>query len=497
MPQLSLSRQTLWQAGARICSFVLSVAFPVYLARHLTRSELGVYKQIFMVVQSAMTYLPLGFFMSAFHFLTREPEKKNSFVLNILLVQATAGFGGALVLFTFPHRIALFLKDPELERFAARVSVLIFLWTLCAFLDTLAQANQEPRVASFAIVFFQVSRSALMLFAAFWFGTVSAIVNAALVQAVLQTTILAFYLHTRFPGLWRSFDPVALKRQLSYSLPLSASGLLYLGQLDIHNYVVSHEFSPGQFAIYSNGCLDVPLVSIISDSVGYVMIPKISALQKTGDRDEIVRLTCTTIHKLSLMFFPIYIYLLIVGRDLIELLYSKLYRESGPIFLMSLSLLPFLVLMMDPIMRAYAETRSFLLKLNLTITLVQIPMILIFVRKFGLVGAIGAVVLTGIASRIASTWRVVTLLHVRKGELPQLNSLPRVALAAVASGALTLWAKSALGPLAHWQTIIGAGMVFVPCYVSAIFAIGALRGEEKASLRLMFSHWAERFGITG
>ena len=62
-------------------------------------------------------------------------------------------------------------------------------------------------------------------------------------------------------------------------------------QTDVHNYFVSHHFSPAEFAIYAIGCFQLPLIGMLGESVAAVLIPRVSSLQATGDRAEIIRLT--------------------------------------------------------------------------------------------------------------------------------------------------------------------------------------------------------------
>src|SRR4029077_17225884 len=116
------------------------------------------------------------------------------------------------------------------------------------------------------------------------------LIYAATLQGILQTIVLLVYLQSRFPNFWRGFQWSFLRHQLSYALPFGFSGLLYTMQNDLHNYVVANQFSADMFAVYSIGCFQLPLIGIMSESVTSVMIPRVSALQKNQERDEILQL---------------------------------------------------------------------------------------------------------------------------------------------------------------------------------------------------------------
>src|SRR4029453_15073243 len=91
---------------AKTMSFTLSIALPLLLVRRLTQEDLGLYKQAFFVVTTAMNVLPLGFGMSAFYFPPREGTRQGAVVANILVFILTTGLAAALVLFLWPGLIA-------------------------------------------------------------------------------------------------------------------------------------------------------------------------------------------------------------------------------------------------------------------------------------------------------------------------------------------------------------------------------------------------------
>ena len=67
----TLARRVIWLASAKAMAFVLGFALPLILVRELSQTEFGLYKQVFLLINTAITILPLGFAMSAFYFLPR------------------------------------------------------------------------------------------------------------------------------------------------------------------------------------------------------------------------------------------------------------------------------------------------------------------------------------------------------------------------------------------------------------------------------------------
>jgi len=100
----------------------------------------------------------------------------------------------------------------------------------------------------------------------------------------VRTALTVWYLAVRFPRFWRHWSWDLLRAQLAYALPLGAAGLLAIAQEDLHNYIVSHRFDAATYAIYAVGCMQIPLLLVFRDSVGSVMIARVSALRQEGAR---------------------------------------------------------------------------------------------------------------------------------------------------------------------------------------------------------------------
>src|SRR5262249_25540546 len=153
-------------------------------------------------------------------------------------------------------------------------------------------------------------------------GTIRALVFAALAQGLLQVAALAAYLSRRFPRYWLALDWSFFRRQLAYSLPFGIAGLMYSLQTDLHNYFVSERFGPTEYAIYSIGCFQLPLFGILADSVGSVMIPRVSLLQHEHRTREVVLLTSRVMRKLAAVYFPSYLFLLVMRHEFITALFT-------------------------------------------------------------------------------------------------------------------------------------------------------------------------------
>jgi O-antigen/teichoic acid export membrane protein len=471
---------------AKGAAYVLGFALPLLLVRRMGREEFGLYKQVFLAVGTALTVLPLGFGMSAYYFLPREPEgRRGAVVLNIVLFNAALGALFFLTLLLRPTLLASLFGSPELTAYAPLVGLVVMFWMTASFVEVASIACNESRLATLFIVAAQLSKTALLVSAAAGFGTVRALVYAALAQGVLQTCVLFVYLRSRFPGFWRKADWELMRAQLSYAMPIGFAGLVFGVLIDMHNYVVSYRFGPAAFAIYAIGCFSLPLVNIVGESFGSLLIPHISRLQKQGETREILLVTAQTMRKLAAVYFPLYAFLLVAGREFLVVLFTEQYLASWPIFVVHLTTLPTFVLIADPIMRAYAEHRFFLLKVRTVTVLLLFPALWFGTLRFGMVGAISIMVAFSLADRFVETAKAWSIVGVRWRDAALLKDFWKVAAASAMAGVAAALARgaAAAGGARPFVVLVVTGATFGAVYVAAVALFGFVTPGERDAVR--------------
>ena len=88
--------------GAKTVAFAFTIAIPLLLVRRMPQHEFGLYKQIFLMTNSAVTVLPLGFGLTAYYFLPRDAAYRNRTVFNVVLFTTSVATLFATVLALFP-----------------------------------------------------------------------------------------------------------------------------------------------------------------------------------------------------------------------------------------------------------------------------------------------------------------------------------------------------------------------------------------------------------
>ena len=492
----SLTAQAFWLLIAKTIGFALTMALPLVLVRTLSQSEFGLYKQAFLIVGTATTILPLGFGMSAFYFLPRGRDGHGSIVMHIMLVHAAVGGLAAAALWLWPGVLERLFDSHALVPYAAQIGLVILTWTVGSFLDIIAVARQDVRASTAFIIGNQAVRTAAFMLAALTAGSVRALIDAGVVLGVLQIAVLVVYMHGHYPRFWTEFDWPLLRSQASYALPLGLSALVFKLQNDVPHYFVAHAFGATAYAIFAVGVFNLPLIGLLRESVGSVMLPRVSRLEQEQDPRPIIGLVASVARKLALVYFPMYAFLIVVGREFIVLLFTRQYLASWPVFAIYLTVIPTGVIVLDPITRAYAEQRFFLLKIRLVLFAATVVAFAIGIGRLGLVGTIVVMVAAQVVGTVAAAVRLSRVMHLRRADFAPFAALGRIAAAAAAAALVAAAVRLALLSAPPAAVVIVCGGAYGLAYATAIVIVRALVPEEWMAIRRVWERVSMRSART-
>lgn len=477
----SLVAQAGWLMIARVTGFAFTFLIPIVLSRVLDLKQFGLYKQAFLIVATATAILPLGFGMSTFYFLSREHEegKRASIAGNALLFHVFVAMLAAAAVFFWPGILTRIFGSADLLRYSNQIAAILFFWITSYLIESIATANQDVMFSTGFIIMAQFTKSIAMLSAALLTRSVEGVLYAGMVQGMLQTAALLWYLGLRFPGYWRRFSLPILRWQFSYTLPLGLASLIYTLQNDIHNYFVSNAFGAAAFAIYSVGVAQLPLIGVMRESINAVLLGRVSALQQEGRRQEILRLSMQVIRKLALVYWPLYALLMIVANEFVIVLYTGRFASSVPLLRINLTLLPFMTIVQDPILRAFAEHRYYLLAIRTVLVTILITVLTTSLDRIGLLGAVTLVVAISLTERALILYKTTRVLGFSLEDARELIPLGRIALMAGIAAAVAICTRFLLLPQKPFIVLAGTSAVFAAVYLVLLLRIGNLQDDER------------------
>lgn len=454
--------QAFWLTASKLLAALLNIALPILLVRLMDQRDFGVYKQAFLFSMTATNLANLGVGVSAFYYMPRQPERGSQIALNIIIYNAIAGAVPLLVLMFYPRLLTLLFKTNALEPLAWVLGLMVLLTLSASLVQIMPTALQDVRYSTILIVGTQLVRAILLAAAALRFRTVTSLIWATILCQVVSLASLFWYLRHKFGHFWAHFDWQFFKEQLTYSIPIGAYALLWVVQKDIDNYFVSGTLGPRDYAIYAVGWIDVPLVSLLLESVGAVLVLRVSALQHQGNLREIRRVMSTAWTRLASFQFPACMLLLVAGHDLIVLLYTRTYEPSTQIFRVTILLLALNVFLMDPVTRSFKEVRMYVLVVRLIILATLVCSLTAIIHRYGMIGAAIAGVGAQFLERVVFARKIAQKVGATLQDVALLSDLFKVAALTVTAGAVAYLARNLVSPalliarIAVVTTVLGA-----------------------------------------
>ena len=476
--------------SGRTIGFAVSFFIPVVLVRLLDQTDFGTYKQIFLIASTLYGIGQLGMAESLFYFLPISPRHSARFVANSVLALILGGLGCLVFLELGGGMVSRWLSNGNLARYAPALGLYLVFMLTSAVLEIVMVSLKRYRVAAAAYVGLDILRMGLLVIPVLLVQELEWLLVGAVGFAALRCAAALFYVRWEFKGELRP-DTTLLKRQLAYAVPFQLSGVVEILQANVHQYAVSHYFDAATFAIYSVGCLQIPLVDFVANSVCNVMMVRMAEEIRDGRVQAAARVWRDTTRRLALVFVPLVGLLLVGAHGIISLLFTERYAASAPVFMVSSLAVLLATLQVDGVLRVYAETRLLAALNGLRLALV-LSLISWFLTAFHLVGAIAVTVIAIAVMKFLAVMRIRTLMRVSLGEVLPWRSLG--AILGVAAGAA--WAAIGVNSLMEAPPLVelcGIGLVYAVAYLAGLWVFGVLSQDE----RLTVKRWLARCGLAG
>jgi O-antigen/teichoic acid export membrane protein len=476
----------------RIAAFAITFLTPILLVRVFSQEEFGTYKQFMLVTYTVFLFAQCGFAESLFYFLPRKREEGGRYALNSLLVLFVCGGICMVGLLLNTSHITKWLSNPALGKYMPIMGAYILFMLVGTVFEITMISRKQYNLAAVTYVTSDLLRAGFLVIPALVTGSLAWALIGSLTFFMIRVGATIGYFRREFGARLR-FDSHLLKEQWAYALPLSLAGAVHVIQQNYHQYVVAYHFNAATFAIYSVGCLQIPLVDFMATPASNVMMVQMTEELREGNLRRILYIWHDTTRKLALLFFPLVGLLIVNAYNLITLLFTKRYEASVPIFMVWCLSILLASLQTDGVMRVFAEMRC-LLGINLTRLVLLFLTIGWFLSKFSLMGA---VMITLIGMLLAKVLALVRIRQVLRTTVKQLLPWAHlggsiVAAAAAAIPCLILNGRLELPVLALLPI---SGIVYVVSYGLLVSLLGLLSVEERNAIKRLLFVWSRRGAI--
>ncbi len=430
----SLAVQSIILTTGRIVGYAITFGIPIVLVRVFDQSTFGVYKQLFLVAGTAIPILSMGLYASVFYFVPRDSGDGHRYVVQTLALLCLASLFGAVILALGGPSLADTLGMQSALPYFVLLGVFVCLATPTELVTILPIADRRPVLAAYTVVGSDVIRAAAIIAAGLIGRSIYAVLWAAIATMAIRGLWLLVYIGLRRTPATGAHSEADLRSQLRYSLPFATAVFFEIGLTRFHQYYVAANVPAAEFAIYSVGLLQIPILGLLVQSVVEVMLVGATTAHKAGDVGEMRRIWTAAVERLAGVLIPCWVFAQLFAADIIGLLFGANYLAAVPVFRVFLFSVLLYLVVDHGILRATGDT-PYLLKANVLGMTAAIVAVLLLARQSTLVGGVGGYVvgiavmrgmgLARVAKRLGATWH----------ELIPLNAAAPVALAALASAA--------------------------------------------------------------
>jgi O-antigen/teichoic acid export membrane protein len=465
--------------SGRMVAFATTFFIPVVLVRIFDQAEFGTYKQIFLIYATLYLVAQFGMAESLYYFLPMEPTKGGRYVANSVVALMLAGLLFLGVMQAKAQAIAGWLANDQLVFYIPYIGTYLLLMIISAVLEIVMTARKRFFLTAASFAFTEICRGAAFMIPALLTGELRWVMIGAIAYASLRLLGSLLYFIREFRGDVLP-DSKVLRKQLAYALPFGLAEMLAFFGSQYHQYAVSHYFNAATFAIYSIGCLNIPIVELVHSPVSNVMMVRMTEELREGRNSAILEIWNDTTRKLALVFFPMMGVLVVTARELIVFLFTKNYLASVPVFIIWSTTVLMPVLQTDGVLRVFAQTR-FLVYMHGVKLLLTVALISWFIAQFGVSGAALVTVLVTFVAKALSLWRFKSIAEIPLGRLLPWNSLALNAVVTLTAAAAAMLIKESLeAPVL--VTLLATGASFSIVYVALGLTIGLLTREERHAL---------------
>jgi O-antigen/teichoic acid export membrane protein len=473
----------------RALAFAVTFFVPAVLARVFSQAEFGTYKQFVLITYTLYSFGQFGLAECLFYFIPLNPKRSGRYAVNSLVMLATMGVLFSALLLLNASRVAHWMSNEPLRNYIPLSGLYLIFMLMGTVLEITMITRKNFRLATGTYVVSDILRAAFLIFPALITRNLEWTLIGAVVYCALRVAAALGYFKKEFAGDLR-FDATLLREQLGYAVPFFSAVVVQIIQQNYHQYAVSWHFDAATFAIYSVGCLQIPLVDFMATPASNVMMVQMGEDLRDGRLPRLLAVWHDTTRKLAFVFFPFVGLLVVNAYALITLMYTKRYAASVPIFMVwSLSIL-FAAFQTDGVLRTFAENR-WLLIINITKLVMVLLFMSWFLSKFYLMGAVFVTLSGALLSKVMAMVRIKQLFKASIVDVLPWKALGSVLMISMVSAvpSIILNAKLELPSLVLLPI---SGMAYMGTYSLLVLALGLLNDEEKAVIKRSLYVWNRR-----
>ena len=357
------------------------------LARVLSKTDLATYRQTMLAYDVALPLLSLGLASGIYYFLPTEKVRARGVLTEGLLLMIGMGLLYAVfIALGGNHLLAKRFSNPAIiPTLAFLVPLPILMLPAKLLPPVLVTQNRVQQLTTYNVVTALALAIGVIAACVAWESPSAMVLARVGVSIVAGLAAIGLMFRAVPDGDWRP-DWQHMKDMVVYSLPLAGAASLGAIHIQMDKLIVSSMCSPEEFAVYSNGAFQIPLIGILTGSIAAVIQPDLRRMVVEGNRSGALALFRQSALKSAALLFPAMFFMLICAEPLILTLFSAKYAGSIMPFRLYLLILPVRIIQFGSFMIVLGLNRVMLYRAFAGLC-ANLVMSIVLVRQLGYLGA--------------------------------------------------------------------------------------------------------------
>jgi O-antigen/teichoic acid export membrane protein len=375
-------------------SMLASLAFSIVGTRWLSKHDYATVRQTFLAYDFVSPLLMLGLPNAIYYFLPRSQGSKRGIIIdNIALLVGASAIFSLFIALGGSQLLAMRFNNQDLHRTLQwLIPYPLFLMPVAGFAAVMVCAGHTKTLAGYNVVS-QVILAIAGITAIVWSKSYIAPILVRIIIPAIFFPIVLGLIFKSVPGQIRWPKWSLMNEMMRYSIPLGFASMLGSITLQLHSVIVAALCAPEDFAVYINGAMEIPAISIITGSITTVVFAEMADMCAKGDKLGALKLFHVASIKSASILFPIMCFLLVVSKPFIIFLYSVRYYDSITPFIIYLFVLPARIVVYGSALMALGMTRVILIR-SIFDLLINCILCFMLVKMIGYIGAAIATILT-------------------------------------------------------------------------------------------------------
>jgi len=394
--------------------FLLSIL----LSRYLSLDDYGSYLQVMLIATSVIYFSLMGIPSSIYYFVHRVKNKKQFIKRTILMIHVLAIVSSSIILLMSGY-ISEFLNNSQLVD-VAFVFVMFILFQIPIKIFEPLMISTDNILGFVKInIFFNILFFFAVAIPLVYYSDIDYVYYSMISFFILQYLVIHISIFREYVNLdnadsdeYKDIEHCSIMNQLKYSLPIGASGAIAELSRIVDKIIVSSYFSPAQLAIYARGAMEIPMLSVVINSLANILMPNFVKSYENNDVEKILVYWHRSTVLIAFVVYPLMILMIAIGDILIPMLFTEKFNDSIIIFQIYTFSLLFRITAYDSIVRAVGRT-NVLLRVTFISLVLNTLLTIIFIELFGIIGAPFATFISILVVRLEMLRVIKNLLNIK------------------------------------------------------------------------------------